>query len=201
MKVMYIAAECKPFSMAGGVADVAGELPIALKKQGIDVEIVTPYYNVIDSKYITDRLYDYDVSFHGENEKVTVFNGKLEDVPVYFLDNSKYFGGDFCSVLSCLFLIEALNNSVKNSLLSSPPQFLCNISGISSLSSLTSYSQPYVNSQHIPHYDDILRFSFFCQACIELIEKRQPDIVHINDWVLGYLFADMEMKGLTPKKF
>lgn len=38
MKVLYIAAECKPFSKVGGVGDVAGELPPAIKEQGIDIE-------------------------------------------------------------------------------------------------------------------------------------------------------------------
>ena len=200
MKVMYIAAECKPFSQAGGVADVAGELPIALEKLGVDIEIVTPYYNVIDSRYIEEFSAKYDVSFHGEDEKVKVFKGKLERVPVFFIDNSKYFGGNFISILSCLSHIEVLTNAVRESLLVSPSNFLCNVSEISSLSPLSSYSHPYVNSQYIPYYDDILRFSFFCYACIELIKKRKPDIVHINDWMLGYLFGLMEIKGLKQKR-
>ncbi len=46
MKVLYVAAECKPFAKTGGVGDVAGELPVALKARGVDVEIVTPWYGV-----------------------------------------------------------------------------------------------------------------------------------------------------------
>ena len=42
MKVMYIAAECKPFSKVGGVGDVAGELPAAIQNLGVEIEIVTP---------------------------------------------------------------------------------------------------------------------------------------------------------------
>jgi starch synthase len=41
-KIYYLAAECKPLSIVGGVGDVAGELPIALKKLGFDVEVITP---------------------------------------------------------------------------------------------------------------------------------------------------------------
>ena len=37
MKVLYIAVECKPFSKAGGVGDVAGELPPAIREQGVDI--------------------------------------------------------------------------------------------------------------------------------------------------------------------
>ena len=55
MKIMYIAAECKPFSMAGGVADVAGELPIALKKQGVDID-PDPDLNEIGMREYTETL-------------------------------------------------------------------------------------------------------------------------------------------------
>ena len=62
------------------------------------------------------------------------------------------------------------------------------------------YGKPYVNSENIPFYDDAMRFSFFSEACLELIKLRQPDIVHVNDWPLGYLFGRMEMEGLPQKR-
>src|SRR5262249_760243 len=34
----------------------------------------------------------------------------------------------------------------------------------------------------------------------ELIARRQPDIVHVNDWVLGYLLGRMTMRGMPQKK-
>jgi len=37
MKVLYITADCKPYSQTGGVGDVAGELVPELKKQSIDI--------------------------------------------------------------------------------------------------------------------------------------------------------------------
>jgi glycogen synthase len=62
------------------------------------------------------------------------------------------------------------------------------------------YKEPYINSPHIPFYDDILRFSFFSEACLQLIEQIKPDIVHINDWPLGYLFGRMAMTGMPQKR-
>lgn len=62
------------------------------------------------------------------------------------------------------------------------------------------YSVPYVESDAIAFYDDALRFSFFSKACLGLIERKNPDIVHINDWGLGYLFGWMAMRGMKQKR-
>ena len=62
------------------------------------------------------------------------------------------------------------------------------------------YAAPYVESDAIAFYDDALRFSFFSNACLGLIERMHPDIVHINDWGLGYLFGGMAMRGMKQKR-
>ena len=77
MKVLYIAAECKPFSKAGGVADVAGELPSELKRQGVDIEIVIPFYQSTDRHYIKGSDSHFDVIFEHEIERVNLLQGEL----------------------------------------------------------------------------------------------------------------------------
>lgn len=157
MKVLYIAVECKPFSKAGGVGDVAGELPPAIHEQGVDIEIVTPLYG--SCKVDRDSLSHaggFDVHFHGQTEQVERLEADLRGVPVTLLKNETYFEGD--------------------------------------------YSQVYIHSENTPFYDDALRFSFFSEACLQLIEQKQPDVVHINDWVLGYLFGRMAMRNLPAKR-
>jgi glycogen synthase len=62
MKVMYITPECKPFSKVGGLADVAGELPPALKRLGVDVEVVTPLYSSVDRKQIAASVFPRTLS-------------------------------------------------------------------------------------------------------------------------------------------
>ena len=42
MKVLHVASEVAPLSKVGGLGDVAGSLPKALRKLGIDARIVTP---------------------------------------------------------------------------------------------------------------------------------------------------------------
>ncbi len=51
MKILYAASEVLPFSSSGGLADVMGSLPAALKKQqpDSDVRVVSPLYTSIPS--------------------------------------------------------------------------------------------------------------------------------------------------------
>jgi starch synthase len=157
MKVLYCAAECKPFAKAGGVGDVAGELPLALKELGIDIEIAMPLYGSIDSELVENQEQvgsPLEVRYAGGTEKVTVRRGRLGDVPVYFFKNATFFGGP----------------------------------------------EVYIHSEPTPFLDDIKRFSFFSEALLAFVRSHQPDIVHINDWVLGYLFGRMAMEGFEQKR-
>jgi len=47
MKVLFLASEATPFVKSGGLADVAGALPVALKELGLEVSLVLPYYRRI----------------------------------------------------------------------------------------------------------------------------------------------------------
>jgi len=171
MKVLYIAAECKPFSKAGGVGDVAGELPVALKAQGVDIEVVTPWYGPRPPGAATT----FQVPFHGAVEDVAVESAELKGVGVHLVRNATYFETDY-------------TREPRRPAPGDPYLFR------------RDYSKPYVDSEPIPFHDDVLRFSFFSEACIEVIERRRPDIVHVNDWVLGFLFGRMAMKRMPQKR-
>lgn len=41
-KVLFVASEVYPFSKTGGLGDVMGSLPLELKRQGVDVALITP---------------------------------------------------------------------------------------------------------------------------------------------------------------
>jgi len=92
MKVLYIAAECKPYSKMGGVADVAGELPAAMKAKGIDVTVVTPLYKSVDVKrHGLKAAGKYEVKSAGMTEEVALYKGISHgNVPVIFVRNKTY---------------------------------------------------------------------------------------------------------------
>jgi len=46
LRVLFLASEAAPFAKTGGLADVAGSLPNALKKLGVDVRVGLPFYRM-----------------------------------------------------------------------------------------------------------------------------------------------------------
>ena len=55
MKILYAASEATPYAKSGGLADVAGSLPKALVKDGVDARVIMPLYG--DLKYREDLEY------------------------------------------------------------------------------------------------------------------------------------------------
>ena len=84
MRVAFVASEVVPFAKTGGLADVAGALPLALEDCGHEVIIVMPKYKCItDSKFKVSRV-SKDVSS-------TVVGKKIK---VYFIEHDFYFNRD-----------------------------------------------------------------------------------------------------------
>ncbi len=51
LKVLFAASEVVPFSKTGGLGDVAGSLPSALKHVGAKVAVISPLYKTISSTW------------------------------------------------------------------------------------------------------------------------------------------------------
>ena len=47
LKVLFLSPEAVPFAKTGGLADVAGSLPGALKHLGVDIRTVMPLYDMV----------------------------------------------------------------------------------------------------------------------------------------------------------
>ena len=97
LNILLAASEVVPFAKSGGLADVAGALPKALKALGHDVRVVMPrYYSVDKEKYALKALegsLGVPMGIMGE-AWAGVYEGVLpqSDVPVYFIEHDGYFG-------------------------------------------------------------------------------------------------------------
>lgn len=97
IRVLFLAAEAAPFAQAGGLADVVGSLPKALRKRGLNVCVFLPRYSTIDRKAhgLRDTGLRVPVRFDGIAHVVRVFSSTLPQstVRVFFLDHPHYEGG------------------------------------------------------------------------------------------------------------
>ena len=95
MKIVMIASECVPYAKTGGLADVVGALPKALKAMGHEVRIIIPKYGSIDAeKYELQPFHQpMGVWMGGAEEWCSVDEAATpEGVPVYFIENFRFFG-------------------------------------------------------------------------------------------------------------
>ncbi len=96
MNIVQIVSEAVPFCKTGGLADVAGALPLALAGEGHTVSLILPYYTAKISPK-KHKIRDAE-----EKIKVTVGNKEVEgelftckmahNVTAYLIKNDQYFG-------------------------------------------------------------------------------------------------------------
>ncbi|MCX5695609.1 MAG: glycogen synthase GlgA [Candidatus Omnitrophica bacterium] len=84
MKIVMCASEVVPFAKTGGLADVAGALPLALEKENQEIIIIMPRYKAIDA-----------AKFNLKPSKNGVLSGVLgKNIKVYFIENADLFDRD-----------------------------------------------------------------------------------------------------------
>ena len=93
MKVLFVASECAPFAKTGGLADVVGSLPRALKALGIDVRVVMPLYAGMPWNELEPLDGMLSVPMWWGNAQARVRVGRLprSEVPLYCLEYHRYF--------------------------------------------------------------------------------------------------------------
>lgn len=75
LKTLFAASEAHPLIKTGGLGDVAGALPIALQKSGIDVRVVLPAYRKVLEK--AGRLELVSSQIDAISPTVRILEGKL----------------------------------------------------------------------------------------------------------------------------
>lgn len=94
MKVLYATSEAYPFAMSGGLADVAGALPKALRKRLVGCRIILPLYASISEEMRAKMTFitSITVPVSWRRQYCGVFEAHENGVIYYFIDNQYYFG-------------------------------------------------------------------------------------------------------------
>lgn len=93
MKVLFAASEGSPFVKTGGLGEVVGYLPRALKKQGVEARVVLPKYEGIDPFFKEKMEFQGDITVPvgWRNQYCGIYKQEHLGVTFYFLDNEYYF--------------------------------------------------------------------------------------------------------------
>ncbi len=96
MKVLFATSEAYPFAMSGGLADVAGALPKALRKRFVGCRIILPLYGTISEEMRQKMTFlcNITVPVAWRRQYCGVFEAHLDGVIYYFIDNQYYFKRD-----------------------------------------------------------------------------------------------------------
>ena len=93
MNVLFVSPEVGPLVRAGGLGDVVGALPLALRQLGVDVRVLCPLHREckqLDSEILPTAI---TLKFGFKSYLFQFFETRLgdSDIPVYLLENKFLF--------------------------------------------------------------------------------------------------------------
>jgi len=93
VKVLMVASEGHPFIKTGGLADVIGSLPAALKNNNVDVRVVLPKYMDIPDFFTSqmERMAEFEVDLAWRKQYCGIEKMIYQGIIFYFVDNEYYF--------------------------------------------------------------------------------------------------------------
>jgi starch synthase len=95
MRIAVISAEAVPYSKTGGLGDVAGALPKALKRVGIDSLLITPCYWQTKAEYLwTTAIDDLNINWRGTVYPAKAFYSEANGSPTFLIDAPSLFHRD-----------------------------------------------------------------------------------------------------------
>ncbi len=96
MKILFATSEALPFAMSGGLADVSGALPKALRRRFVGCRVVMPLYGTIGEELRKKMTFvcNITVPVSWRRQYCGVFEAHVDGVIYYFIDNEYYFKRD-----------------------------------------------------------------------------------------------------------
>lgn len=90
INVLFLAAEADPFVKVGGLGDVAGSLPQALRNLSnedikVDVRLILPYHPVVKAENLKP-LEIFSLKKNNSEVEVEAFETSINDLPVYLIN-------------------------------------------------------------------------------------------------------------------
>jgi starch synthase len=96
VRVLLASSEVYPFAKTGGLADVAGALPKALKRIGVDVRVILPKYKGVEEKGfpVTYKNYTFACPIAQRTVSGEVVESEYDGVPAYLIEKDEYYYRD-----------------------------------------------------------------------------------------------------------
>lgn len=95
MRVAILSSEAVPYSKTGGLADVAGALPKALRQIGVDAFLITPCYLQTPGEHLWQTIIeDLPVDWRGGIFRAKAFYSEANGSPTFLIDAPEFFHRD-----------------------------------------------------------------------------------------------------------
>jgi len=96
MKILFVTSEATPFAKTGGLADVAGSLPRALRQLGHDVRVALPCHRSAERSGLSLRKgrKSVEINLAGKNYRGSLKQTSHDGVPFWFIDCPEFFDRD-----------------------------------------------------------------------------------------------------------
>jgi ADP-glucose type glycogen/starch synthase len=96
LKILFVASEATPFAKTGGLADVVGSLPRALRLLGHDVQIAIPCYTCAKERPIpqTQGERSIEIRLQGKPYRAAIKHAVYDGVPFWLIDTPEFFERD-----------------------------------------------------------------------------------------------------------
>ena len=96
MKILFAASEAVPFAASGGLADVVGSLPKAIKSKRHDCRVVMPLYKSVAPEFRDKMVFvtNITVDVSWRKQYCGIFMAIQDGITYYFIDNEYYFSRD-----------------------------------------------------------------------------------------------------------
>src|SRR5215831_11232616 len=101
LKILFAASEVVGFAKTGGLADVAGALPSALRRRGADCAVVMPLYRAVRAgkTAISPTGHSFAVPIANRTVVGNIWRSTLpgSDIPVFLIEHPDYYERDDAS--------------------------------------------------------------------------------------------------------